>query len=93
MVVAVLREICKNPDAYRGVSFASLATDGNDGPTDSAGGWISSRVASRAAIDTQLIDDALSRSDAYPLLDRLDCHLRTGPTNTNVCDIQVLLVS
>jgi glycerate 2-kinase len=35
----------------------------------------------------------LEDNDAYPLFDRLGDLLRTGPTNTNVMDLRLVLVS
>jgi hydroxypyruvate reductase len=37
-------------------------------------------------------DRALAENDAYPLLDELGALLRTGPTGTNVGDLQVVLL-
>lgn len=92
MTLAVLREMVNAPGAFEGVSFASLGTDGNDGPTDSAGAWITSEIVEYAASDTDSLEDALSRNDAYPYLEKLGGHIKTGPTNTNVCDVQILLI-
>lgn len=92
MTLAVLREMTSSPAAFESVAFASIGTDGNDGPTDSAGGWINSEVVEKAATDTNALEDALSRNDAYPYLERLGTHIKTGPTNTNVCDVQITLI-
>jgi glycerate-2-kinase len=35
---------------------------------------------------------ALADNDAYPVLDRLGAHVRTGPTGTNVGDLQIVLL-
>ncbi len=78
--------------AASGIVFASVATDGNDGPTDAAGAYLDADIVERASSDPAALDQALARNDAYPYLDRLGALIRTGPTNTNVCDIQVLLV-
>lgn len=92
MTLAVLREMATSPDAFENVSFASLGTDGNDGPTESAGAWITSEIVGKGASDIQSLEDALSRNDAYPYLEKLGAHIITGPTNTNVCDVQITLV-
>ncbi len=75
-----------------GVSILALATDGTDGPTDSAGGVIDGGTA--AAIRAAGIDPAaaLADNDSYPALDSCGALLRTGPTGTNVNDLLVLLV-
>jgi len=75
-----------------GISFLSGATDGNDGPTEAAGGLVD--AASLAAVVALGLDPkaALADNDSYQLLKAADSLLVTGPTNTNVCDIQLLLV-
>ena len=75
-----------------GLAFLSGATDGNDGPTDAAGG-----VADRAALEACRaggfdIKAALADNNSYQLLKDAGALIVTGPTNTNVCDIQVLIV-
>ena len=92
LLLAALREMIGAPAAFESVSFASVGTDGNDGPTDSAGAWIDGEIVKRAASNGDELEAALSRNDAYPYLDSLGAHIRTGPTNTNVCDVQILLV-
>ena len=90
--LAMLSEIADNPAAFRGVSFLSGATDGNDGPTDAAGAFASPSVL-RGVRDAGLsIRDALDRNDSYHFFDAVGSLLRTGPTNTNVCDIQIIVV-
>ena len=96
LALAFLFQIAEHPEAYQGVTFLSFGTDGNDGPTDAAGGWAApqlldspGRPLSRIRAD---LAAALERNDSYHALDSLGALLRTGPTNTNVCDIQVLLV-
>lgn len=75
-----------------GVAFLSGATDGNDGPTDAAGG-IADRAAIEACVSASLDPKAaLADNDSYQLLKDVGALLVTGPTNTNVCDIQVLIV-
>ena len=72
--------------------FLSAATDGIDGPTDAGGAFAGPQVlrASRAAgLDPRAW---LARNDSYGFFDRIGWLRRTGPTHTNVGDIQVLLV-
>ncbi len=68
----------------------SLATDGDDGPTDAAGAVVTGQSAQRAA--TLGLDAAghLSRNDAYPFFHTLGDLIRTGPTGTNVNDLVFL---
>jgi len=81
-------ELARGNDAL----VASLATDGVDGPTDAAGAAATGSTLARArsaGLDPQ---EALARNDAYPFFGTLGDLLRTGPTGTNVMDLQVVLV-
>ena len=90
--LSVLREVMRLPTERHHITFASLATDGNDGPTDSAGGWFDPTISTAVGHDTTALDHALSTNSAYDYLATIGGHLVSGPTNTNVCDIQVLLI-
>ncbi|MFW5696056.1 MAG: glycerate kinase type-2 family protein [Alkalispirochaeta sp.] len=93
MALSVLREIAQRPSAYTGVTFLSVGTDGTDGPTDAAGAYAAPELLVGDPTGSPgAIADALARNDAYHLFQRLGGLYTTGPTNTNVCDIQVLLV-
>lgn len=74
------------------ISLLSGATDGTDGPTDAAGGFASTSVL-EAARKARLRPAAyLANNDSYHFFSELGELLITGPTNTNVCDIQIVLV-
>lgn len=77
----------------RPVVVASLGTDGVDGPTDAAGAIVRSDTLSRAA-GARLRPPAafLANNDAYRFFEPLDDLIRTGPSGTNVGDLQVCLV-
>lgn len=80
-------------DALRPAALASIGTDGVDGPTDAAGAFADHTMWTNLGADAGAIcDDAQARNDTYPLLDGLGALVRTGPTGTNVGDLQVLLV-
>lgn len=70
-----------------GVTIVSLATDGSDGPTDSAGGMADQATVSRGAAAGLRAADHLRRHDAYPFLQATNDLLLTGPTQTNVNDL------
>jgi glycerate 2-kinase len=73
------------------ITIACLATDGVDGPTDAAGALVDGTTTSRAkAIG---LDPAahLANNNAYPLFQALGDLLVTGPTDTNVNDLALLL--
>lgn len=67
----------------------SMGTDGIDGPTDAAGGWVDGRSYDRAASLGLELDEALVSHDTYAVLERLGSLVRTGPTGTNVTDVHV----
>jgi hydroxypyruvate reductase len=71
------------------VMFISLATDGEDGPTDAAGAVVTGESAQRAGMLGMSAASYLSRNDAYSYFDPLDDLVRTGPSGTNVNDLVV----
>ncbi len=75
------------------VLFASLGSDGSDGPTDAAGAVVS--PATRARARELQLDSAqyLQRNDSYHFFQQLDDLIITGPTGTNVMDLHFALVS
>lgn len=72
--------------------FLSVGTDGIDGPTDAAGAIISSDMIDKHAALASNIDKYLDNNDSYNCLNQLDSLYITGPSGTNVADIQILLV-
>ena len=70
----------------------SLGSDGTDGPTDAAGGYVDGGTA--AALAGQGVDlfAVLQDNDSYHALERCGGLLKTGATGTNVNDISVLLI-
>lgn len=74
------------------VLLISLATDGDDGPTDAAGAVVAGASAQRAKILGLDVKNSLSQNDAYPFFDTLGDLLKTGPTGTNVNDLIFLCV-
>lgn len=74
------------------VLILSAGTDGTDGPTDAAGAIADGSTLKRAAekgLDVRLF---LARNDAYHLFEPLGDLITTGPTNTNVNDVMLVLV-
>ncbi|MCI0360208.1 MAG: hypothetical protein L0211_17155, partial [Planctomycetaceae bacterium] len=70
----------------------SAGTDGEDGPTDAAGALIDGDLLDRLAKTNLDPRDFLRRNDAYHFFQQLGGLIKTGPTNTNVCDVRVVLV-
>ncbi|MEX0757573.1 MAG: DUF4147 domain-containing protein [Acidimicrobiia bacterium] len=69
--------------------FATIGTDGVDGPTDAAGAVVDGATA--AGIRAAGLDPAraLATCDSHPALDAVGSLIRTGPTGTNVADVWV----
>ncbi|MBM4153523.1 MAG: DUF4147 domain-containing protein [Lentisphaerae bacterium] len=81
-----------DPALARRLCFLSAGTDGNDGPTDAAGAFADLDLLAAAGRASLVPGDALAANDSYRFFDAVGGLLRTGPTGTNVCDLQVLLV-
>jgi glycerate-2-kinase len=69
----------------------SAGTDGQDGPTPAAGAVVDSTTLDRARAARLDVRRALDENDSYPLFHALDDLVVTGPTGTNVGDLQILL--
>lgn len=72
---------------------ASVGTDGIDGPTDAAGALADSTTIDRARAAGLLPDRHLIDNNAYAFFDALGDLVHTGPTGTNVGDLQVILLA
>lgn len=76
-------------------SWAAFAvdTDGNDGPTDAAGGMVDGETAK--TIRESGLDplEALDNNDTYKALSAAGALIQTGPTGTNVNDLRVVLLA
>jgi hydroxypyruvate reductase len=69
----------------------AAGTDGTDGPTDAAGAIVDAATVARAAAAGADASEALERNDSYALLAASGDLLRSGPTNTNLLDLYVVL--
>jgi len=87
-----------NIESLHGVSLLSAGTDGSDGPNDAAGALINGKTATRArqlGFDPALY---LANNDSYHFFQKFDAssgehtHFVTGPTGTNVMDMQIMLL-
>ena len=70
----------------------SVGSDGTDGPTDAAGGYVDQNT--REALSRQGIEifEVLNQNDAYHALRQVNGLVMTGATGTNVNDVAVLLI-
>ena len=86
-------------EGVAGVSLLSAGTDGGDGPTDAAGACVDGNTASLARSLQTDPRQYLDHNDSYTFFQRLDatagthCHVKTGPTGTNVMDIQIIMLN
>ncbi len=74
------------------ICLLSAATDGNDGPTDAAGAFADIEVLTQAEQSALDPDRYLADNDSYHFFDKTKGLLITGPTNTNVGDLQIILI-
>ena len=70
----------------------SVGSDGTDGPTDAAGGYVDGDTAAALAARGLDVHAILADNDAYHALQTVDGLIVTGPTGTNVNDVAVVLV-
>jgi glycerate 2-kinase len=89
LALAVAIEI----DGLENAVVLSAGTDGTDGPTDAAGGIIDGSTLARGRANGIDATTYLRRNDSYHFLQTTNDLLITGPTLTNVMDLQVALIS
>ncbi|HXW69092.1 MAG TPA: glycerate kinase [Dissulfurispiraceae bacterium] len=75
-----------------GITFLSAGTDGTDGPTDAAGAFVDGQTVAKAAAAGIDAGEYLRNNDSYTFFGRTGDLLITGPTGTNVMDIQIILL-
>lgn len=92
MALAFLTESADHPERHR-LHFLAASTDGTDGPTDATGAFADPAVYDAARNLGLNPRQYLDRNDSYTFFDRVGGLLRTGPTRTNVGDLQVLLIT
>lgn len=73
------------------VWIAGFATDGTDGPKPVAGAVVNGETVARARRVKLNVVRALQENNAYPFFKKLNAHIVTGPTGTNVNDLYLLL--
>ena len=70
----------------------SVGSDGTDGPTDAAGGYVDGETLAAMKAQGLKVDAVLQDNDAYHALKAVDGLIMTGPTGTNVNDVAVALI-
>lgn len=79
-------------DGLRDTAIFSVGSDGTDGPTDAAGGYVDGTSAERMRRAGLNPFERLADNDAYHALAGCEGLIFTGPTGTNVNDLTVLLI-
>ncbi len=69
------------------IMFISIATDGEDGPTDAAGAVVTGESYQRGKRLGMEINNYKLNNDAYHFFNQLDDLIKTSPTGTNVNDL------
>jgi len=79
-------------NGLRDIVIFSAGTDGTDGPTDAAGAMADGLTVRRAAELGLFAERFLRDNDSYNFFKPLGDLVITGPTDTNVMDIRLILV-
>ena len=74
------------------VAVFSFGSDGTDGPTDAAGGYVDGGTTAALKAAGKSAATALAENDAYPTLNAVGGLIVTGPTGTNVNDAALVLI-
>jgi len=75
-----------------GITLLSAGTDGTDGPTDAAGAIVDGGTVKKARAIGLNPEEYLNNNDSYNFFKKIDELLVTGPTGTNVMDIQIMVI-
>ncbi len=91
-VLCALDELAASDDINfkRRITVLSGGTDGTDGPTDATGAVGDSQMIKNNGL---AIKKYLNNFDAYHFFEKMDGLIITGPTQTNVMDIVVVLIT
>jgi glycerate-2-kinase len=79
-------------EGTEGITLLSAGTDGTDGPTAAAGAIVNGQTIGRAREKGLDPEEYLINNDSYNFFERIDELFITGPTGTNVMDIQIMVV-
>ena len=75
-----------------GAAIFSIDSDGTDGPTDAAGGYVDGESITALEEKGINLDSMLRENDSYHALEAIGGLIMTGPTGTNVNDLAVALL-
>jgi glycerate 2-kinase len=80
-------------DGCGGITLLSAGTDGSDGPTDAAGALVDGTTIPLARNQGLDPADFLRDNDTYSFFKKSGVLFKTGPTGTNVMDIQIIVLT
>ncbi len=80
-------------EGVEGITLLSAGTDGTDGPTDAAGAIVNATTMQKSAEKSLDAAAYLASNDSYTFMQKTGDLLITGPTGTNVMDIQVIIIT
>jgi hydroxypyruvate reductase len=92
MALSFLKEMEFDDQSGQKIHFLAASTDGSDGLTDAAGAFASSELLDISKNLSLSIDSFLSNNDSWNYFNLVDGLYKTGPTMTNVCDIQIIII-
>ena len=72
--------------------MTSVGTDGTDGPTDAAGAYVDNILLNKVKESALDLRPFLDQFDSYHFFKTFDGLIKTGPTQTNVIDIIIVLI-
>ena len=75
------------------ITFLSGGTDGSDGPTDAAGATVDSDTLQNAYSNKLDIEQFINNYNSYNFFKEEGGLIKTGPTQTNVMDIMIVLIN
>jgi glycerate 2-kinase len=89
LVLCALDELSKHPPGKNNITILSAGTDGTDGPTDAAGA-----VAGAAMLQAGIpVKNYVENFDAWHYFEQTGGLIKTGPTQTNVMDVMMVLIT
>ncbi|MBR3840964.1 MAG: glycerate kinase [Erysipelotrichales bacterium] len=81
-----------NIESLHNACIFSIGSDGTDGPTDAAGGYVDGDTLNELLEHDLSVHQILACNDAYHALEKVNGLIKTGPTGTNINDVAVVLI-
>lgn len=76
-----------------GVLIASFGTDGNDGSTDAAGAFADNKTVLKGKKRQLDAKDFLDCNNSYEYFSKIEDLIISGPTGTNIMDVQIVIIN